>query len=126
MRILYSSTAGEIVRRVREDGRDNLVMVLGNGCCDSTAPYLYDNYLAEPGAREVGEIEGIQVLAPAWLADLYPGDEILTVDVEEEILNDSLSLESEFDCRFVLRGPPESVQREQATATVATETRADE
>lgn len=105
MRIELTARAQKVVRLIREQGRDDLVMVLGNGCCDSTAPYLYDHYLPEPGARQVGEIDSVSVIAPAWLADLYPGEEMLTVDVEEGILNDSLSLESEHDCRFVLRGP---------------------
>lgn len=106
MRISATREAIATVERVREAGRANLVMVLSNGCCDATAPYLYDDYLPEPGARAVGEIGGVGVLSPAWLADLYPGDEELVVDVETGALEDSFSLESEHDCRFVLRAPP--------------------
>ncbi|MCA1832475.1 MAG: hypothetical protein ABR548_03145 [Actinomycetota bacterium] len=73
--------------------------------CDSTAPFLYDNYLPEPGSEPVGEVDGIQVLAPGWLAKLYDGDATLVVDVDEGVLNDSFSLESEYDCRFTLRAP---------------------
>lgn len=90
---------------MRAEGRDNLVMVLSNGCCDSTAPYLYDNHITEPDAREVGIVENVAVLAPAWLAKLYPDDDMLTIDVESGVLDDSFSLETEFDCRFVLRAP---------------------
>ena len=90
---------------MRDEGQEELVLVLGTGCCDSTAPYLYSRYLPEPGSRPVGEVDGVPVLAPAWLADLYAGDEKLVIDVEEGVVNDSLSLESELDCRFVLRGP---------------------
>ena len=72
VRIEVTTPAASIVRRVRDGGRDNLVMVLSKGCCDSTAPYLYDNYVAEPDAQAVGEIDGVTVLAPAWLAKLYP------------------------------------------------------
>jgi uncharacterized protein (DUF779 family) len=105
MRIESTEPAASIVRRVREDGRENLVMVLSNGCCDSTAPYLYDNYIAEPDAQPVGEIEGVTVLAPAWLAKLYPADDLLTIDVEQGVIEDSFSLETDLDCRFVLRAP---------------------
>lgn len=80
-------------------------MVLGTGCCDSTAPFLYDRYLPEPDAEPVGEIDGVAVLAPAWLARLYPGDEELVVDVDLGVVNDSFSLESEYDRRFTLRVP---------------------
>ena len=103
MRIEVTTPAASIVRRVRDGGRHNLVMVLSNGCCDSTAPYLYDNYVAEPDAEPVGDIDGVTVLAPAWLAKLYPADDVLTIDVEQGVIEDSFSLETDFDCRFVLR-----------------------
>jgi uncharacterized protein (DUF779 family) len=105
MRVEVTEAAEAIVRRVRSEGRENLVMVLSNGCCDATAPYLYDNHVAEPDARQVGTCEDVAVLAPGWLAKLYPDDETLTIDVEAGVLDDSFSLETEFDCRFVLREP---------------------
>ena len=105
MRIQATPAAEEMVRRVRADGRDNLVMVLSNGCCDATAPYLYDNHITEPDAHEVGIVEDVTVLAPGWLAKLYPDEDTLTIDVERGVLDDSFSLETEFDCRFVLRAP---------------------
>jgi uncharacterized protein (DUF779 family) len=96
--------AEEIVVRVREGGRDDLVMVLGTGCCDSTAPFLYDRY--EPGVDvvEVGSVAGVPVLAHEWLARLYEGAE-LVLGVDEGSPNDSFSLESELDCRFTLSVP---------------------
>ena len=78
-------------------------MVLGTGCCDSTAPFLYDRYYAGPDAVRVGEVAGVPVFAHRWLADLYAEDDALEVDVDEHVVNDSLSLESEYDCRFTLR-----------------------
>ena len=105
MRIEATAAAGEVVRRVLAEGRSNLVMVLSNGCCDATAPYLYDNHVTEPDAREVGTVEDVSVLAPEWLAKLYPDDDTLTIDVERGVLDDSFSLETEYDCRFVLRAP---------------------
>ena len=80
-------------------------MVLGTGCCDSTAPFLYDHYLVEPDAVRIGEAGGVPVFAHAWLARLYDGDRTLEVDVDEGLVNDSFSLESEYDCRFTLRVP---------------------
>jgi uncharacterized protein (DUF779 family) len=80
-------------------------MVLGTGCCDSTAPFLYDHYLVEPDAVRVGEAAGVPVFAHGWLAKLYDGDRTLEVDVDEGLVNDSFSLESEYDCRFTLRVP---------------------
>lgn len=114
MRVESTPKAAEVVRRVRAEGRENLVMVLGTGCCDSTAPYLYDNYLPEPDSESVGEVEGVEILAPGWLAKLYGGDATLTVDVDEGVLNDSFSLESEYDCRFTLRAPASAEERARA------------
>lgn len=105
MNVNATDAAVATVRRVKDDGRENLVMVLGTGCCDSTAPFLYDNYVAEPDAEPVGEIDGVTILAPRWLAELYRDGATLTVDVDEGVLNDSFSLESEYDCRFTLRAP---------------------
>lgn len=80
-------------------------MVLGTGCCDSTAPYLYDHYLPEAGSERVGEVEGVPILAPGWLARLHEDEAALLVDVDDGVPNDSLSLESEYDCRLTLRAP---------------------
>ncbi len=77
-------------------------MVLGTGCCDSTAPYLYDRYYPGADVVRVGLVAGVPVLAHEWLANLYrEGD--LVLDVDREVPNDSFSLESEYDCRFTLR-----------------------
>jgi uncharacterized protein len=111
MNVTVTPEAEQIVQRVRSDGRENLIMVLGTGCCDSTSPFLYDNYLPEPDSEHVGVIDGVQIMAPKWLADLYPGDEGLVVDVDPGVLNDSFSLESEYDCRFTLRVPERPERR---------------
>ncbi len=102
MRVIATTDAEATVRKVLGEGRPELVMVLGTGCCDSTAPFLYDRYYPGPDVVKVGEIEGIAVLAPMWLAELYTRA-TLQLDVDEGAPNDSLSLESEFDCRFTLR-----------------------
>ncbi len=113
MEIEATSAAEALVRRVADEGREDLVMVLGTGCCDSTAPFLYDRYYPGPDVERVGEIAGVPVLAHRWLADLYEGRDRLEVDVERGVVSDSFSLESEHDCRFTLRvgrasgpGPP--------------------
>jgi uncharacterized protein (DUF779 family) len=53
MRVEPTPRAEDVVRRVAEGGREDLVMVLGTGCCDSTAPFLYDRYVPGPDAVEV-------------------------------------------------------------------------
>jgi uncharacterized protein (DUF779 family) len=105
MRVTATAQAESVVRRVAETGRDQLMMVLGTGCCDSTAPFLYDRYYPGSDVQEVGRVAGVPVFAHRWLAHLYEGS-TLQVDVDECSPNDSFSLESDFDCRFTLRVPP--------------------
>ena len=106
MRITATDRAEAAVRRVAESGRTELVMVLGTGCCDSTAPFLYDrNYYPGDDAVEVGRVAGVPVFAHGWLAKLYAGDDGLIVDVDEGVVADSFSLETEHGCRFAVRAP---------------------
>lgn len=108
MQVTSTPGAEAVVRKVAASGREELTMVLGTGCCDSTAPFLYDHYLVQPDAVRVGEVAGVPVFAHAWLAKLYGGERSLEVDVDEGVVNDSLSLESDLDCRFTLRVPDAS------------------
>lgn len=103
MKIEPTPAAEATVRKVAESGKEDLVMILGTGCCDSTAPFLYDRYIPGPDAVEVGKIAGVPVLAHGWLAKLYDTGDGLILDVDEGIQSDSFSLESEYDCRFTLR-----------------------
>jgi uncharacterized protein (DUF779 family) len=106
MRVTATARAEAAVRRVEESGRTDLVMVLGTGCCDSTAPFLYDrNYYPGADAALVGRVAGVPVFAHGWLAGLYADDDPLTIDVDEDAAADSFSLETEHGCRFTLRAP---------------------
>jgi uncharacterized protein (DUF779 family) len=102
MRVEATRQAEDVLRRVASEGREDLVMVLGTGCCDSTAPFLYDHYYPGSDAVLVGHVADVPLFAQAWLVDLYRGQELL-VDVDQGVPNDSFSLESTFDCRFTLR-----------------------
>ena len=102
MKVSVSARAEDAVRAVVASGREELVMVLGTGCCDSTAPFLYDRYYPGPDVVEVGRVAGVLVLAHRWLADLYAGDG-LEIDVDRDAVSDSFSLETEHGCRLALR-----------------------
>lgn len=103
MKVSATARAEAVVRKVAASGREDLMMVLGTGCCDSTAPYLYDRYYPGPDVVEVGRVADVPVYAHRWLADLYPIGEGLEIDADEGVVNDSFSLESEHDCRLTLR-----------------------
>jgi uncharacterized protein (DUF779 family) len=106
VKVTATPAAESVVRKVEAEGRKTLVMILGTGCCDSTAPFLYDRYYPGPDVVEVGRVGGVPILAHGWLADLYADSDSLVVDVDEGVQNDSFSLESEYDSRFTLRVRP--------------------
>jgi uncharacterized protein (DUF779 family) len=112
MRVTATEAALSVVRKIAVQGRGDLVMVLGTGCCDSTAPYLYDHYYPGPDAVRVRDIDGVPIHAPRFLADLYGEGEGLQINVEEGVTDDSFSLESDLDCRFVLRAPRAGTRNE--------------
>jgi uncharacterized protein (DUF779 family) len=102
VRVTTTPEAEKVVARVAEQGRSDLVVVLGTGCCDSTAPFLYERYYPGSDVVEVGRVSDVPVFAHGWLADLYEGGE-LVLDVDQSVVNDSFSLESDLDCRLTLR-----------------------
>jgi len=112
MRVTATAEAERTVRQVQDSGRGDLVMVLGTGCCDSTAPFLYDHYDPGPDAVRVGHVAGVPVMAPRWLENLYRAGPQLVIDVVVETASDSFSLESELGRRFTLRYPATATARQ--------------
>ncbi|GIU84873.1 MAG: hypothetical protein KatS3mg008_1648 [Acidimicrobiales bacterium] len=105
MKVEFTPRAVDVVRRVQQIRSGDLTFTIGTGCCESTAPFLYENFWPGPDQARVGEVEGIPVYAPEYLRELYPADEVLLVDVVDE-LAESMSVETELGCRFVLRTAP--------------------
>ncbi len=105
MRVTGTAAAERVVDRATHDRRGTLVFTIGTGCCESTAPFLYEDFWPGPDSEPVGEVAGVVVYAPEYLRALYPGDEGVTVDVEEGSMAESMSIETEYGCRFVLRDP---------------------
>lgn len=103
MEIRATDAANAVVERARTERDGRLSITLGTGCCDSTAPFLYENHIAGYDHRPVGEVAGVEVLAPKLLRELYE-DDSLVIDVEAGPA-DSLSLETEWDLRLTLRAP---------------------
>ena len=81
----------------------SLTVTIGTGCCESTAPFLYEDFWPGPDQAPVGEVAGVTVYAPEYLRASYPDDDGVTLDVVEE-LGESLSVETELGCRLILRG----------------------
>jgi len=56
------------------------------------------------GLGGVGRVGGVAVFAPEFLRTLYPGDDGVVIDVDDGLMAESMSIETEYGCRFVLRG----------------------
>lgn len=102
MRITGTDAAARIVDKAKRDRRGALVFTIGTGCCESTAPFLYEDFWPGPDAEQVGEVAGVPVFAPEYLRALYPGGDGMTIDVDN-VMAESMSIETEYGCRFVLR-----------------------
>jgi len=103
MRVTGTDAAARIIERSRRDRTGALVFTIGTGCCESTAPFLYEDFWPGPDSEQVGEVAGVAVYAPRYLRALYPGDDGVTIDVEE-LMAESMSIETEYGYRFILRG----------------------
>ena len=101
VRVVLTDAAAEVVRLVRAAGRDDLSLVIGNGCCDSTAPFLFEGYLQGPNEREVDVLDGVRILLDDAVAQSFEGREVV-VDAGGDPQPDSFSCESELGYRFFL------------------------
>jgi uncharacterized protein (DUF779 family) len=101
-RVVLTAAAADVIRRVKEqqEGR-RLSLVIGNGCCDSTAPFLFADYMAGPTERLVAEAEGVQVFVDDLVAASFAGREVV-VDASDDAQSDSFSCEAELGYRFSL------------------------
>jgi uncharacterized protein (DUF779 family) len=101
LNVVLTDAARVVLERVRSENDGKLVMVIGNGCCDSTAPYLFSDYLPGPNERLVGEIDKVPVFLDESLSGSFSGTEVV-VDARDDPQPDSFSCESEIGYRFVL------------------------
>ncbi len=104
MQVLATDRAAEVLSEMRSRRSGTLTVTIGTGCCESTAPFLYEDFWPGPDQEPVGEVAGVAVYAPEYLRSTYPGDDGVVLDVVDE-LGESLSVETELGCRLILRGP---------------------
>lgn len=103
MLVNATDRAREVVAEMARRRAGTLTVTIGTGCCESTAPFLYEDFWPGPDQAPVGEVEGVTVYAPEYLRVQYPGDDGVVLDVVDE-LGESLSVETELGCRLILRG----------------------
>jgi uncharacterized protein (DUF779 family) len=103
--VVLTPSARDALQRTRMERGDDLTFVIGNGCCDSTAPFLFAAYVGGPAERHVGEVEGVPVVLDASLADLFDGYEVV-IDASPDPGGDSFSCETELGVRFSMERVP--------------------
>jgi len=90
------------VQRGRAGRGGTLTITIDGGCCEGTAPHLYDNYVVPAGAIEIGRVDGIAVYIPGVLGEQYATASV-TIDVIDDPLSDVMSLETNLGKRLVMR-----------------------
>ena len=103
--VVLTDAAREALGRTRADRGADLTFVIGNGCCDSTAPFLFSRYVPGPAEQRVGEVRGVPVFLDVALAGLFDGREVV-VDVREDPGGDSFSAETELGLRLTMERLP--------------------
>lgn len=103
MRVTATEAAVAVVERARSVRSGTLTITIGTGCCESTAPFLYEDFWPGPDQEPVGAVAGVVVYAPEYLRSLYPGADAVVLDVSDDIA-ESMSIETEWGQRLVLRG----------------------
>ena len=97
-----SQSAADVIREVRSDRSGTLTITIDGGCCEGTAPHLYENYIVPAGCIEIGRFDGIPVYVPGALGEQY-ADARVTIDVVDDPVSDAMSLETSLGKRLVLR-----------------------
>jgi len=94
--------AAAVVSRIRGERRGPLTFTIDGGCCEGTAPHLFEDAVITPGAEKVGQVECVAIYLQPAMVPMYADAEI-TIDVIDEPLSDALSLETAYGLRFVVR-----------------------
>jgi uncharacterized protein (DUF779 family) len=103
VKVVGTAAAVHAVEQVRRRRTGTLVFTIGTGCCESTAPFLFEDFWPGPDHEMVGEVGTVPVYAPAHLRNLYLDHDPLAIDVDEDAHVESFSIEAEYGSRFVLR-----------------------
>lgn len=103
MRVNGTEAAARVIDLARSERHGELTITIGTGCCESTAPFLFEDFWPGPDQEQVGEVAGVPVFAPEYLRRNYAGAEGVTIDVVEDVDVESMSIETELSCRLILR-----------------------
>ena len=105
MNVVLTDAAADAIEQVRGKLGDDLTLLIGNGCCDSTAPFLFSRYAPGPAETHVTDVDGVPVHLDASLTTLFDGREVV-IDVRQDPGGDSFSAETELGLRFTMERLP--------------------
>ena len=105
VKVVLTEAADDLIARVRETVGDDLTLVIGNGCCDSTAPFLFSRHFAGPAEQRVATAAGVPVLLDRALLPLFDGREVV-IDAGPDPGGDSFSCETELGMRLRMERMP--------------------
>ena len=97
-----SERAAELLRRIRGERSGVLTITIDGGCCEGTAPHLYEDYVLPYGVHEIGNAEGVPVYIPGNLVEQYEAATV-RLDVMDDAGSDAMSIETALGKRLVLR-----------------------
>jgi uncharacterized protein (DUF779 family) len=104
-KVVLTDSARQVLEQVRAARAGELALVIGNGCCDSTAPYLFADYLPGPNERLIGHVDDVPVFLDEAFASSFGNTEVV-IDTRDNPQPDSFSCEAELGYRFVLDRMP--------------------
>jgi uncharacterized protein (DUF779 family) len=108
VRVVLTAAAEDAIERVRSAVGHDLTLLIGNGCCDSTAPFLFSRYAPGPGEKRVAAVAGVPVFLDAGLTELFDGREVV-IDAHDSGAadeEDSFSCETELGLRLTMERLP--------------------
>lgn len=103
MDLRFTEKARALLAEIRaERPSDDLVILVGGGCCENTAPILMRNFRVGRSDRLIGETEGVKVYAAAEIHPLIEGTPSV-IDVTDGRGAGSFSLEISRGLRLTMR-----------------------
>ncbi|MFN2377977.1 MAG: DUF779 domain-containing protein [Candidatus Binatia bacterium] len=105
--VRLSPRAAQVLDRIRAERSGPLSFVIDGGCCEGTAPHLYEDAVLTSAAEKAAEVDGIPVYLQSAMIEPYRNADV-TIDVIDEPLSEAMSLETAQGLRFVLRENPKN------------------
>lgn len=104
MKVVANQQIAAMLDKVRRDRKGVLLVYLGEGCCDGTVPYLFENFIVEPTAVQIGDAYGVPIRTSQRLAALHKGETWVLSVISSN--RDSFSIESDYGLQLVLSPQP--------------------